>query len=108
MRHLLATAGATLLFAAPASAAYAPKLQLTIDPPTAAKAAAVTSVITQAAGETASKQVKVVFPKGFEANFGSKAAICKPEQEQALNCPPDSQIGTGEAVASVLGLPQAL
>ena len=108
MRHLFATAGATLLLASPASAAYAPKLQVQITPTTFAKAPAVTSTITQASGETASRTVKVTFPKGFEANFGAKPSICSPAQEQELNCPPESQIGTGEAVASVLGLPQEL
>jgi uncharacterized protein (DUF2141 family) len=108
MRLISATAGATLLLAASAHAAYAPKLQVSIEPTRYAQAPAVTSVITQAAGETASKTVKVTFPKGFEANFGAKPAICPPADEENNACKPESQIGTASATASVLGLPQQL
>src|SRR3954471_1508856 len=110
MRLFFATAGAALALAAPAQAAFAPKLQLSLDPTTPAAVPQSTSVITQAAGETASKTVIVTFPKGFEPNFGGTAAKCPPDQENAdpPHCPPESQLGTAEATASVLGLPQQL
>src|SRR3954454_23497589 len=111
MRLFLATAGAALLLVpASAQAAYAPKLQLSLDPTTPAATPSITSVITQAAGETASKTVIVTFPKGFEPNFGGTAAKCPPDQENAdtPHCPPESQLGTAEATASVAGLPQKL
>ena len=110
MRLILATAGAALALAAPAQAAYAPKVSLTLDPTTPAAVPQITSVITQASGETASKTVIVTFPKGFQPNFGGTAAKCPPDQENAdpPHCPPESQLGTAEATAEVVGLPQPL
>jgi hypothetical protein len=110
MRLLLATAGAALALAGSAQAAYAPKVSLKLDPTTPAAVPAITSVITQDPGETASKTVIVTFPKGFEPNFGGTAAKCPPDQENAdpPHCPDASQLGTAEATASVLGLPQPL
>ena len=106
MRLILATAGAALALSASAQAAYAPKLQLSISPTTQNAAPAVTSVITQQPGETASKTVVVTFPKGFQPNFGATAGSCSQAQENAKACPPDSQIGAAQATASVLGLPE--
>jgi hypothetical protein len=114
MRLFLATAGAALALAAgwagSASAAYAPKLSLSLDPTTPNGVPQVTSVITQASGETASKTVIVTFPKGFQPNFGGTATKCPPDQENAdtPHCPPESQLGTASATAEVLGLPQPL
>jgi uncharacterized protein (DUF2141 family) len=108
MRLLLATAGAALLLAAPAQAAYAPKVQVTLDTTMPEATPAVTSVITQQPGETASKTVVVTFPKGFEPNLAAKATKCTPEQENAKACPPESRIGDAEATASVAGVPQQL
>jgi hypothetical protein len=107
MRHLLplATAGATLALTAPASAAFAPQLQIKLDPATAGKAPAITSVVTQAAGETPSKTVKVSFPVGFGPQLGAKVNSCSPTDEANQACPPDTQLGTATADASVLGLP---
>src|SRR5690348_4328456 len=99
MRPLLATAGAALLLAAPAQAAYAPKLSLSLDPTTPAAVPKITSTITQKSGETASKTVIVTFPRGFEPNFGGTAAKCPPDQENSdpPHCPPESQLGSAEA-----------
>ena len=110
MRLFLATAGAALVLAAPAQAAYAPKVSLTLDPTTPAAVPQITSVITQASGETASKTVIVTFPRGFQPNFGGTATKCPPDQEnaEAPHCPPESQLGTAEATAEVVGLPQQL
>jgi methionine-rich copper-binding protein CopC len=110
MRLILATAGAALALTATAQAAYAPKLSLTLDPTTPNAVPKITSVITQASGETASKTVVVTFPKGFQPNFGGTAKVCSSDQESAdtPSCPPDSQLGTAEATAEVLGLPQQL
>ena len=110
MRLFFATAGAALLLAAPAQAAYAPKVSLQLDPTTPAAVPQITSVITQASGETASKTVIVTFPKGFQPNFGGTAAKCPPDQENAdpPSCPDNSKLGTAEATAEVLGLPQPL
>jgi hypothetical protein len=110
MRLFLATAGAALALAGSAQAAYAPKVSLTLNPLTPTAVPEITSVITQQPGETASKTVVVTFPRGFEANFGGTVAKCPPDQESSdpPHCPPESQLGTAEATASVLGLPQQL
>src|SRR3954447_13276969 len=111
MRLFFATAGAALLLsAAPAQAAYAPKLQLSLEPTTPASVPKITSTVTQASGETASKTVIVTFPRGFEPNFGGTAAKCPPDQENSdpPHCPPESQLGTANATAEVVGLPQKL
>ena len=109
MRLIFATAGAALALAAPAQAAYAPKVSLTLDPTTANALPAVTSVITQQPDETASKTVAVTFPKAFQPNFGGlDIDACSRAQEDAKACPPRSQIGTAEATASVAGVPLQL
>jgi hypothetical protein len=101
----LATAGAALALTGTASAAYAPQVQIKLDPPTAGKAPAITSVVTQQAGETASKTVRVSFPVGFGPQLGAKVATCQPADEANQACPPDTQLGTAKASATVLGLP---
>src|SRR3954468_23425878 len=101
----IATAGVTLALSAPASAAYAPKLQIALDPATASKPPAITSVVTQQAGETPSKTVKVSFPIGFGPQLGAKVGSCSPADEANQACPPDTQLGTAKANATVLGLP---
>jgi hypothetical protein len=101
----VATAGATLALTASASAAYAPQLQIKLDPPTAGKAPAITSVVSQKSGETPSKTVRVSFPAGFGPQLGAKVATCQPADEANRACPPDTQLGTAKASALVLGLP---
>ena len=110
MRLFLATAGAALAMTATAQAAYAPKVSLTLDPTTPNSVPKITSVITQASGETASKTVIVTFPRGFAPNFGGTAKVCSSAQESAdtPSCPADSQLGQASATAEVLGLPQQL
>lgn len=102
--HLAAVAALALAVPASASAAYAPKLDVKIDPTTPSTPPAVTSVITQAAGETASKTVKVSFPAGFSLPQESSITPCTNEQEQARNCPDGSKIGDAHATAPVLAL----
>src|SRR5947209_4577887 len=70
---------AALVPAAAASAAYAPHLAIKFAPATPGKPVAITSVLTQAAGETPSKTVTVSFPPGFLVNAGTKAQICQPD-----------------------------
>src|SRR3954453_13393457 len=103
----IATAGVTLALSAPASAAFAPKLQITLDPATASKPPAITSVVTQQGGETPSKTVKVSFPVGFGPQLGAKVDTCRPADEDGGSCPPATQLGTAHADATVLGLPAA-
>jgi hypothetical protein len=107
--HLAAAITAALLaFPAVSTAAYAPKLDVKIDPTTPNTQPAVTSVITQAAGETANKTVKVAFPAGFALPQESTITPCTNEQEQARACPEGSKIGAAHATAPVLALPVQL
>jgi hypothetical protein len=90
-----------LLAPTTAHAAYAPKLEVQIDPTTPRAAPAVTSTITQASNETASKTVKVAFPKGFSPpTTAVQLQACTSDQEANRACPPESKMGTAEAVAS--------
>ncbi len=108
---LRAAAALALVLAAPASAsaAYAPKLDVKISPSTPKAAPAVTTVVTQAAGETANRKVVVSFPAGFLApRTQSKVPACTPEQEGRRQCPPETRVGKAQAVASVLAVPVTL
>ena len=102
----LLACSAVLLPAASASAAYAPNLAIKFSPSTPGKPVAITSILTQAAGETPSKTVKVSFPPGFLVNAGTKAKICtpSPDPDDPLRCPADTQIGTASATAQAFGL----
>jgi hypothetical protein len=95
-----------VLPAASASADFSPHLQISFDPATAGKPVAITSVLTQAQGQTPSKTVTVSFPPGFTVNAGTTAKICHPDPdpERPLRCPADTQIGTAKAIASAFGL----
>jgi hypothetical protein len=102
----LLTCAAVLIPAVSASAAFAPKLAIKFSPNTPGKPVAITSILTQAAGETPSKTVKVSFPPGFNVNAGTKAKICtpSPDPDDPLRCPADTQIGTAKATALAFGL----
>jgi hypothetical protein len=100
----VAVAGLCVL-AGPAAAAYAPKLDVKIDPATPSHPVAITSVITQAAGETPNKTVKVSFPAGFGTNPSAKIGSCTPDQEAARACPENTKIGDAKATASIFGVP---
>ena len=90
---------------ATAQAAYAPKLAVTVDPPSPSSASRVTSVITQAPSETANKKVVVSLPAGYGIPPTLQALpVCSPAQESARACPPESRVGSASAVAAVLGL----
>jgi hypothetical protein len=102
LRRPATIAVAVLCFlAGPATAAYAPKLDVKIDPATPSQPVAITSVITQAGGETPNKTVKVSFPAGFGTNPAAKIGSCTPEQEAARACPEDTKIGDAKATAAV-------
>jgi hypothetical protein len=96
---------AVLLLALPASAmaAYAPKLEVKIDPAKADSTTAITTIISQATGEDSSKTVKVYFPPGFQANGSAAVAGCSKEDADAKACKPDSQVGAATAEATGIG-----
>src|SRR4051794_17882957 len=92
-----------LVGAAPASAAYAPQLSFSLNPSTARTPAAISSTVTEAAGETPSKTVTVTLPPGFTANTGNQLAACP-----ATPCPAESQMGQASATVDVFGLTRML
>ncbi len=104
----LAALSAALVAAAPAPAAYAPQFSFKIDPATADTAAAITSTVTQAVGETPSKTVTVTLPTGFTPNAGSKLGVCSADLEAALACPAESKMGSASATVSAFGLTPTL
>jgi hypothetical protein len=102
--HLAAVAAACLAVPATASAAYAPKLTASLEPATPSSPAAITTTVSQATGETASKTVKVSFPSGFSVN-NPTIGTCSESQQAARACPADSRIGDASATASVVVVP---
>lgn len=96
-----ALTGAPLLLAcalpSPALGAYAPKLSVTVDPATPNAATALTSVVTQLSGETASKRVRLVLPTNFKPAMGTQLKPCNDAQVAARACPEESRMGAAEA-----------
>ena len=85
-----------------AHAAYAPKLELAVNPTTPAAPAALTAKVTQQSGETASKTIKLAFPQGFA--LAEKVSPCTAAQESSNACPPASQIGSAHETTSLADL----
>jgi hypothetical protein len=108
LRHGRAPALAALALALPAtaSAAYAPKLSVSIDPPSPAATSRVATTITQAGTETANKTVVVSIPAGFGVPVASLSRLpaCTTLQMNARACPESTRIGSAQATAAVLGL----
>lgn len=91
------------LLPAAADAAYAPKLTVSADPAGPSAPAKVTTTITQAAAETASRKVVVSIPTGFAAPPAiNTLPVCGADQIAARACPEPSRIGAAEAVVAPL------
>jgi hypothetical protein len=90
-------AASFLALAGSASAAYAPKFSVAMDPSTVNKPTAVTTIVTQKSDETPSKKVEVGFPKGFATAVSPQVKTCSDDQASASACPADSRVGTAEA-----------
>jgi methionine-rich copper-binding protein CopC len=105
---LAAIAALALSGAGPASAAYAPQLSFSLNPATAKTPAAITSTVTQAAGETPSKTVTVTLPPGFTANTGNQLSPCTAIQQATGPCPAASQMGQASTTVDVFGMPRML
>ena len=93
MRLALATLAAAVLLAAPASAAYAPRLEAKLDPPTPGAASALTLTLRQAAGEDANRTEVIRYPPAFRFNPGFAVEGCTADREAASDCPESSRIG---------------
>jgi hypothetical protein len=96
---LAVVAGA--IAAAPAHAAYAPHLDVTIDPSAHATPSALTVTVTQAEGEEASRAFALEIPSGFAVSVGG--STCSPSQEAAFACPEDSRLGLAQASGGYSG-----
>src|SRR4051794_1544694 len=96
---LVVLVGATA--AAPAHAAYAPHLDVAIDPSTQRTPSALTVTVTQAEGEDASRTFSLQIPSGFAVNVGG--STCSPSQEAAFSCPEDSRLGLAQASSASVG-----
>lgn len=96
-RAAAATALVLLCGAAPASAAYDPRLSVHLDPPRPAAPAALTVALTQRPGESATRSTRVGFPRDFLFNPLFAAAGCRRAQEEAGACPEESRIGRARA-----------
>jgi hypothetical protein len=97
-RPALAALLAALALPATAGAAYAPHLTATVDPTAPSRPAALTTTVTQAPTENASRTVKVLLGRGFSPYLFSTVKPCG----NARPCPADSQLGTASA-ATVFG-----
>jgi hypothetical protein len=87
--------------AMPAHAAYAPRLDVGIDPSAHDTPSALTVTITQAAGEEASRAFALQIPSGFAVNTGG--STCSASQEASFSCPEDSRLGLAQASSASAG-----
>jgi hypothetical protein len=93
---LVLTVLAGALAAAPvAHAAYAPRLDVSIDPSAHATPSALTLTVTQAEGEDASRAFELQIPSGFAISVSG--STCSPSQEASFACPEDSRLGLAQA-----------
>jgi hypothetical protein len=91
----------SLTFASSATAAYRPAWSFSLSDTRPATAPALSSTLTQAPGESASRRVAVRYPPEFGFNPGFSVAGCTAAQEQADACPESSRIGTTRAVTAL-------
>lgn len=87
---------------------YAPQLSATVgakgqtakgsNPP-------LTTIITQAPGESNSRQTKVTLPPVLAPNAAVLANVCQQAAYDSDTCPPQSQVGTATAVSPLLTTP---
>jgi hypothetical protein len=98
---LLAAALVALAIAPTAAhAAYAPKLGITINPTNRPNAfIALTSVVSQAGDEDATKSARVHFPPGVSISIAQlgRTESCSPAQRDSNSCPAGSRLGTATA-----------
>jgi hypothetical protein len=101
---LAAVLGALAGLPATASAAYAPKIGITINPTNKPNAfIALTSVVTQAGDEEPTKSARVHFPPGVSISIDQlgRTESCSPAQRDAETCPAGSRLGTATADTGV-------
>jgi hypothetical protein len=87
---------------------YAPQLTATVgarDQTAKGSNPPLVTTITQAAGESASKQTKVTLPPVLAPNPAVLGNICSQAAYDSDSCPPQSQVGTATAVTPLLADP---
>jgi hypothetical protein len=87
---------------------YAPQLTATVgakDQTAKGSNPPLTTIITQAAGESNSKSTKVTLPPVLAPNPAVLANVCPQADFNADTCPPQSQVGTATAVSPLLTTP---
>ena len=94
---LALTAAGIAVPAVPAHAAYAPALEVRVDPATPYSASALTATLRQAPGESANRDEVVRFPPAFRFNPGFSVNGCTAAQEADAACPDASRIGLATA-----------
>ena len=95
-RSLAAVAGVALAasLAAPAHAAFAPRLSVTVDPPTSGSPAALGVEVTQSSGDEAIQSLRLTFP-GFAVAPGVLSwPACSGDAETSGSCPAGSRMGS--------------
>lgn len=101
-RRIVTAAAAALALAgaAPAHAAYAPRLSVTVDPPTAGAPAALAVDVFQESGEEATQALRIALPS-FAVGPGVLAwPACTGAAESASTCPATSRIGSATSTTS--------
>ena len=98
-RRLTAAAGVAigLTLAPPAHAAFAPRLSVTVNPPTSGQAAALAVEIAQNSEDEAVRELRLALP-GFAVGPGVLSwPACSSEAEASGSCPAASRIGTASS-----------
>jgi hypothetical protein len=93
----MAVAALLAILAAPAGAAYAPRLEARMDPAAPASPSALTVTVRQQPGESATRSEIVRFPPSFRFNPGFSLSGCTPQQEADSACPDSSRVGLATA-----------
>jgi hypothetical protein len=96
-RMVTGLAAAALALPASALAAYAPSLDVSLDPARPERAPALTFRVVQAPDDTASKTVRISLPVGFGASSSTQVVTCAESEESAGTCPDTSRLGTATA-----------
>lgn len=78
---------------------FAPAIALELSTQAPKAPPGIVATVTQAGGESAIRQIDVVFPAGFSYNERFRPPRCLPEQEAEQACPDGSKIGTVSGVS---------
>lgn len=84
---------ALLLLPASARAAFAPAVDVSLEPATAGAVPKLVVVVRQAPGETPPARLTVRLPRGFRGNSAYRGAVCDAAAVRARRCPAESWIG---------------